>query len=112
MFYLPKARFIIKKLNLPKKIGKEKKIEIKEILKIYGIENIENYCIPIDGNRGQNIILKTIDGKKLLKRYKSTLNKSTIIQEHSILKYLSTVKFFAPRLCDTETGETLFYSQF
>jgi Ser/Thr protein kinase RdoA (MazF antagonist) len=108
MFYFPKPNKIIDKLKISKDLSKTDFKEINEILKPYGIENIKNYKIPKDGNRGQNIIINTKFGKKLLKRYKSTLDKSTIIQEHSILKYLATVKFPAPRLCYSKSGNTLF----
>lgn len=59
------------------------------------------------GNRAINILIQTAAGKKIVKQYKPTLGKSTIIQEHAILKYLDEINFPAPRLFATKSGESL-----
>jgi Ser/Thr protein kinase RdoA (MazF antagonist) len=77
------------------------------VIESYGLDKNMCYLRTAGGNRGENIIIQTATGKKLLKRYKKTLGEETIVQEHSILKQLEKINFPAPRVVPMETGQTL-----
>jgi Ser/Thr protein kinase RdoA (MazF antagonist) len=82
-------------------------IPLKEIIDIYGVKVTgEATSIPLK-SRSLHIVLNTTEGKKILKRYKATVSQSVITTEHSILNYLATIDFPAPRLISTDYGEML-----
>lgn len=80
---------------------------LKKIFDIYGLKLIDEVTIIPFKSRSLHFILNTTDGKKILKRYKSSVSHSVIASEHSILDYLATIEFPAPRLISTEDDETL-----
>lgn len=80
---------------------------ISEILSIYGLDLISRPKHSIGGERNRSLILNTSSGEKLLKKYTKNIGQSTIIQEHSILKYLAKISFPAARLEATQSGQTL-----
>lgn len=82
---------------------------IKEILVKYDLDLIGTPKSAIGGSRNKTYIIDTTRGKKIFKRYKESLGKSTIIQEHSILNYLASIGFPAVRLIPTVSGETLLH---
>ena len=80
---------------------------IQEILAEYEFELTHPPDTLTGGNRSYSLILATSHGKKILKKYKNSLGKSTILQEHSILTYLAQINFSSSRLASTRTGQTL-----
>jgi Ser/Thr protein kinase RdoA (MazF antagonist) len=63
--------------------------------------------MPPGGGRSHSVVLRTDQGKKVLKRYKHTVSVPTIIQEHAILAHLAGGDFPSPRLVTTPAGKTL-----
>jgi Ser/Thr protein kinase RdoA (MazF antagonist) len=104
---LPRPGFYFQKLRSLLQFDRQHPIGLTNVLDVYDFHLIDYIFKPAGGNRGINIILKTSKGKKLLKIYRTSLGKSTIIQEHSILNYLEKIGFPAPRLFPTKTGDTL-----
>ena len=107
MRLLPRPEFYFKKLRSFLKFDRPYSIEFAHVLNAYDFDLINYIFRNVGGNRGINIIFETSKGKKLLKIYRTTLGKSTIIQEHSILKYLEEIDFPAPRLYAAKMGDTL-----
>lgn len=107
MLFLPRPKFLYKKIHSQLMSYPLHPSVFGEIWDSFDLNLMDHTLKPLGGNRGTNILLQTSKGKKLLKKYKSTLGKSTIIQEHSILMYLENIGFPAPRLFSTKTGDTL-----
>lgn len=85
-------------------IGEE---ESERVLSVYDLGRLEGYRRPAVGHtRSQNLILQTNKGAKLLKRYKTSLDREAIAYEHSVLMRLDAAKFPAPRLVANREGET------
>jgi len=80
---------------------------VEEVLSEYGLYLIKKPIPTPDGSRNISLIVNTSRGKGILKSYQETLGNSTIIQEHSILKYLSQIDFPATRLVETKSSQTL-----
>ncbi len=81
--------------------------EANAILDSYGIE-LEGPVSPLAGaSRSTNALLETGTGKKILKRYRDTVEHVAIVHEHSILSYLGDIGFPVPHLTPTKNGETL-----
>lgn len=59
-----------------------------------------------NARRNHNLIVRTNEGHKVLKLYRSDWLTDTIAYEHSILQYLAEMNSPAPRLLSTITGET------
>lgn len=78
-----------------------------EMIDAYDLELFNYHLKPQGGNRATNIIVQTSKGKKLVKKYKETLGRSTIVMEHSILEYLKMISFPAPHLYPSNSGDTL-----
>lgn len=53
-------------------------------------------------SRSSNVVVETAAGTKVLKRYKSSVTEAMIVHEHSVLSYLATLDFPAPRLTSTD----------
>lgn len=82
-------------------------IDIRNVLGVYDLGELEGYGQPTTGSgRSQNLIIKTNRGRKVLKRYKYSLNLEAIDYEHSVLRRLETTGFCAPRLILNRDGET------
>lgn len=81
--------------------------KVEEVLAEYGLALIDRPRPASGGVRNINLIVNTSRGKGILKRYRESLGISTIIQEHSILKYLAQIGFPATRLVGTKSGHTL-----
>ena len=80
---------------------------VNEILSEYDLYLIEKPISTTSGSRNISLIVNTIRGKGILKSYTESLGSSTIIQEHSILKYLAQIDFPATRLVETKSTQTL-----
>ena len=57
-------------------------------------------------SRGNNVIVETAAGTKVLKRYKSSVSEAMIVHEHSVLRHLAIQDFPAARLSPTD-GATM-----
>lgn len=79
---------------------------LRQVLSEYALELSADPQVLSGGNRSYSLLLHTSRGKKMLKRYKQSMDQSTIVQEHSILTHLAQVDFPSPRLMATRTGET------
>ena len=82
-------------------------IMVKDVMKNYALDFSTKGIKPTRGKRGINIIVDTVDGKKLLKKYNHKLDKTTIIHEHSILNHLKDLNFSSPRLVMNKIGESI-----
>jgi len=82
-------------------------IEFRNVLSVYDLGELEGYGQPATASgRSQSLIIRTSRGKKVLKRYKYSLNLEAITYEHSVLRQLETAGFCAPRLILNRDGET------
>ena len=80
---------------------------IREILAEYDLELLgKPRYPPAKGGHSQSFLIHTSDGKKILKKYKHTVIRPTIIYEHSILTYLAQIDFPCPHLVATRGGKT------
>jgi Ser/Thr protein kinase RdoA (MazF antagonist) len=80
---------------------------LDEILAQWGLR-LEGAPQAADGaGRSDSAILSTSGGRKVLKRYKGTLDVEAVRHEHGILSELARLHFPAPRLTSTLSGETL-----
>jgi Ser/Thr protein kinase RdoA (MazF antagonist) len=107
MLILPRPAHIYRKIKLNLSANFTLPLVFKKVLDAYDLDLIDYHLKPRGGNRATNIILQTSKGKKLIKKYKESLSRSTIVQEHSILHFLKTVSFPAPRLFTAKTEDTL-----
>lgn len=57
--------------------------------------------------RNETWVADTPEGRKVLKRYKTSLDYDQIVYEHSILEHLARNGFPAPRLAHTSRGDTI-----
>jgi Ser/Thr protein kinase RdoA (MazF antagonist) len=79
------------------------------------MEVAEEYGLPIQGtvkalvgsSKTESWVIPTREGKKVLKRYKKSLDYEHIFQIHSIVNYLSQIKFPTPQLVAIDKGETI-----
>ena len=78
---LIRPEFYFQKLGSLLKLNRQDPIELTNVLDAYNFNLIDDTFKNVGGNRGINIILETSKGKKLLKIYRATLGKSTIIQK-------------------------------
>jgi homoserine kinase type II len=81
--------------------------KVGEVLTEYGLALISRPKPASGGFRNKSLLVNTVRGKGILKRYQESLGQSTIIQEHSILEYLAQIGFPATRLVSTKAGQTL-----
>jgi Ser/Thr protein kinase RdoA (MazF antagonist) len=82
---------------------------VREILNYFNLE-LTGPLTPITaGMRNKSLIVNTSQGPKFLKRYKESLGETTIVQEHSILRFLQRKDFPSVRLEPTPAGQTLIH---
>jgi Ser/Thr protein kinase RdoA (MazF antagonist) len=82
-------------------------------------EVLEAYGLPIQGAaqvlpgavRNETWLVRTAQGKKVLKRYRPVLLRENILHEHSILTHLARQAFPVPHLVTNQEGETLHIHQ-
>lgn len=80
--------------------------DVTDLLAMFGLEASGDLSIPGATSRADNVIVPTAAGTKLLKRYKMSVTEPAIALEHSVLAYLATMDFPAPRLVATPDGAT------
>jgi Ser/Thr protein kinase RdoA (MazF antagonist) len=79
---------------------------VNEILSCYGLDIVASPKNLPNTRRNRNLMVKTTQGKKILKLYRDDWKNSTIAFEHSILDNLAQLDFPAPRLLPTQNGRT------
>lgn len=111
-FCVPRFRLLRRRLRRAWQPAKTVKLDlVKDILNEYGLTLTEAPAIPNVRGRSGNLVVTTSRGKVMLKRYKASLALPAILHEHSILDYLATTDFPAPRLLHTPSGETFVQRQ-
>ncbi|HEY0736729.1 MAG TPA: phosphotransferase [Herpetosiphonaceae bacterium] len=80
---------------------------VASILAEYGWQPQGAPEAPAGAGRSECAIVATAAGKKLLKRYKATVDPAAILHEHSILRHLAQIDLPAPRVNTASDGETL-----
>lgn len=79
---------------------------VQSVLDCFGLELIEPPSnLPLS-RRTRNLMLNTLAGKKVLKRYRARLEVPTIVYSHSILERLAELNIPGPRLSATPAGQT------
>ena len=105
IFYVPRPDRLYHQFRFRQQRSNIERDLLLDILTEYGLQ--VRGKIEAQVGRSDNLIFETPDGKKMLKRYKDTLNPSTLLHEHSILNYLAQIGFPAPRLVPAMNGDTL-----
>jgi len=81
--------------------------QVRQLVSAYDLGTFKGRTqFAIGPGRSQNLILETNTGRKVVKRYKFSLDREAILYEHSVLKHLSTTDFTAPCLVSNRDGET------
>ncbi len=83
---------------------------ISRLTSAYGLSLIKPTKKVETNGRSHNWLLITNHGKKILKKYKPSVESEQILQEHSILSQLALTDFPAPHLNKSLNGETLMES--
>jgi Ser/Thr protein kinase RdoA (MazF antagonist) len=84
-------------------------IQLETVIEILSFYQLEIVAIPKNlpnTRRNRNLIVKTTNGKKILKEYRKDWHTSTITFEHSILNRLADLDFPSPRLLPSRNGQT------
>lgn len=79
---------------------------LEAILTAYGLMLSSGARNMPNTRRNHNLMLRTTEGKKVVKRYRVDWQPETITFEHSILARLAEIQFAAPRLTDRPDGST------
>lgn len=108
-FYLPNPKRLYASIRSSSRKSFLSYHRLREILSLYDLTLDGVPVRPKAGSRNATLVINTTEGKKVLKRYKESLGDSTIIQEHSILKYLAENDFPAVRLVPARSGQTLIH---
>lgn len=74
-----------------------------QVLREFDLELVGKPANLPYGWRGNNVVVHTTEGKKVIRRYRKKWNSSTISFEHSILTELAENNYLAPRL--NRTGD-------
>jgi Ser/Thr protein kinase RdoA (MazF antagonist) len=96
-----------KSLITPNKLSREDEQWIAMIVSVYGVSLLKPVKKVGTDGRSNNWVLITNEGKKILKKYKPSVEAEQILQEHDILSQLAVLQFPAPRLNKNLHGETL-----
>ena len=104
--YLPRIDRLIPRIRARLTSPEINLDEINQVLAEYHLQLIDKPYVPPGRGRSNSIIIKTDQGKKVLKRYKKTVSDSMIDHEHSILEFLLRDGFPAPKLTPRADGET------
>lgn len=100
-------RLNFRSLLTPDKLSREDEQWIAAIASSYGISLLQPAKKVGTDGRSNNWVLITNEGKKILKKYKPSVEAEQILQEHDILSQLAVFQFPAPRLNKNIHGETL-----
>ncbi|HET6597165.1 MAG TPA: phosphotransferase [Anaerolineales bacterium] len=100
-------RLNFKSLLTPDKLSRQDAQWIAMIVSSYGLSLLQPAKKVATDGRSSNWVLTTNEGKKILKKYKPSVEPEQILQEHDILSQLAVFQFPAPRLNQNLHGETL-----
>jgi Ser/Thr protein kinase RdoA (MazF antagonist) len=73
----------------------------------YDMKLLQPVRVAEGGIRSQSWVLQTSRGKKILKRYKGSVEYEQVLHEHSVLQRLEQANFPAPRVTQTASGDTV-----
>jgi homoserine kinase type II len=79
----------------------------RDLLDQFGLKVQGTASAPGGPGRSDILVLETAAGKKLLKRYKASVELEAVQHEHSILSYLAQTGFPSPRLSPALNGDTV-----
>jgi Ser/Thr protein kinase RdoA (MazF antagonist) len=100
-------RLNLKSLLTTHKLSGEDEEWISALVSTYGLSLLKPAKKVETNGRSNNWVLITNNGKKILKRYKPSVEAEQILHEHAILSQLAQIQFPAPRLNKNLHGETL-----
>lgn len=81
-------------------------VVVDQVLAAFGLTpTAEDRPVP-GASRGDSVVVRTLAGDKLVKRYKATVPAAAVTHEHSILSHLARIDFPAPRLFAAPDGTT------
>lgn len=100
-------RLNLKSLLTTHKLSREDEQWISALVSTYGLSLLQPAKKLETDGRSNNWVLITNQGKKILKRYKPSVEAEQILHEHAILSQLAQIQFPAPLLNKNLHGETL-----
>lgn len=100
-------RLNLKSLLSNPKLSREDQRWISVLVSAYGLSLLSPARRVEANGRSNNWILNTNAGKKILKKYKASVEAEQILHEHAILSELALIEFPAPRLNKNVHGGTL-----
>lgn len=106
-YYLPRPDRLYQQIAFRRSSARMDRELTRSILADFGLEPRGPFTRPGGPGRSDSVICGTNAGRKLVKRYKETVEPAAVIHEHSLLRYLAEVGFPAPRLISTPRGDTL-----
>ena len=93
-------------LTSPKLSGEDEQL-VSTLISAYGLSLLKPAKKVETDGRSNNWVLITNEGKKILKKYKPSVEAEQILQEHDILSQLAVFQFPVPRLNKNLHGKTL-----
>jgi Ser/Thr protein kinase RdoA (MazF antagonist) len=106
-YFLPRPDRLYRQLvfrRRPAALGREL---VHDLLAQCGLIPLGRIETANSAGRSDTAIVETSAGRKVLKRYKATIEPAAVVHEHSLLSELERIGFPAPRLTPTLGGETL-----
>lgn len=100
-------RLNLKSVFTTNKLSKEDEQWISALVSTYGLSLLQPAKKLETDGRSNNWVLITNKGKKILKKYKPSVEAEQILHEHAILSQLALFQFPAPRLNKNLHSETL-----
>jgi Ser/Thr protein kinase RdoA (MazF antagonist) len=106
---IPRPAVVVRKLR---SLGKRAKPLTSlpwegDVTAAYGLTLTEPVRVMEGGKRNESWVLATDRGRKILKRYKGSVEYEQILHEHSVLERLEAVHFPAPPVVRGRNGETV-----
>ena len=100
-------RLNLKSVFTANKLSREDEQWISALVSTYGLSLLQPAKKLETDGRSNNWVLITNKGKKILKKYKPSVEAEQILHEHAILSQLALFQFPAPRLNKNLHSETL-----
>jgi len=105
-FYVLRPDYLLRHWPL----GRGRAVPVSEplqaILAHYDLRLQEPVQALANPGRSESLILHTQAGRKIVKRYKPSVDVAAVTHEHSLLRHLAQINFPAPRLWPTTDGAT------
>ncbi|HEX2980351.1 MAG TPA: phosphotransferase, partial [Anaerolineaceae bacterium] len=109
VMFLPPLAFLVNQVlrKSPRKITLLTNDILTKILRTFDLET-HDVLHPLQGAfRNETWVIRTKQGRKVIKRYKESLSRDQIIYEHSILQYLAQNDFPAVRVVLNKDHQTV-----